>query len=282
MTPGTGETARRIGGFQPCGTIPNCSHGEYGGRVRPAAFLMSRRVYAQPNKVGCGDGAPTGSRQRGSSLSGRLTKTLTGVTRTRSSGDRAQQLLQSLRFRIALEPSGKARWRQRYWHTVMDWRHHRVRLDGDESTRLGDSTAGRIAPTIPDTGESERVPGGKIDVEGLLAAIAEALPLVESIGGNQAASLLERLTICGLGGNGLGAGVDQAVTDGDVLGPPRDEAPPQHMQTALRALRTNDGNRLRRCDVVAWSESRQWLEAEHVLEDVGRGPKREASAHTIQ
>src|SRR6185295_3672735 len=99
--------------------------------------------------------------------------------------------------------------------------------------------------------------------EGLLE-LALLLPLIEAIGGYQAAFLLEAPAEGGLLGDALGAGVDHAVADGRLLGPVGDEAPAQQVEPARPAGRRDAHHRrlLSGSDVVARRDRRQLRQSE--------------------
>src|SRR5579863_10346387 len=78
-------------------------------------------------------------------------------------------------------------------------------------------------------------------------------PLVESVGGNQAALRLEWFAERSCRGHGFGTGIDGFVADRGVGSPGRNQAPAHQRQFAARlvGLLTNDWDRLSGGDVVA-------------------------------
>src|SRR5512135_3649393 len=107
--------------------------------------------------------------------------------------------------------------------------------------------------------------------------------LIEPVGDDEAATLLE----CGAEGrffgHGLGPGVDQSVADGRVVGPGRDEPPLEEREPALAARRVepHDGHRLRRGDVVAGQEQRDVGEVEGLDDGLSRGFEGVAATHGL-
>src|SRR5918998_897281 len=118
-----------------------------------------------------------------------------------------------------------------------------------------------------------------MDVIGLLASVG-ALPLVEPVGRDQTPTLAEGPTERGLLRGSLGAGVDHARTYLRVVGPRGDEAPPEHLQSSLPALRQDRRNPLRGGDVVVWRKiDRRTVEAELFRQPLHRGRERVPAAH---
>ena len=74
-------------------------------------------------------------------------------------------------------------------------------------------------PALPQAGEGVWLAALEGNRIGLFLLGVQALPLVEGIGGHQAASLLQRLAVGGLRGCFLRAGVDRAVGELRVPGP---------------------------------------------------------------
>src|SRR4029078_10459220 len=76
----------------------------------------------------------------------------------------------------------------------------------------------------------------------LLALLARALlPLVEAVGRNDAAALLERPLERAARGDGLGAGVDHLQAGLDLLGPHGHEAPVEGLEAPFTLGRLDDG-----------------------------------------
>src|SRR5688500_18729737 len=101
-----------------------------------------------------------------------------------------------------------------------------------------------------------------MDVHRLLAHTARAaagragfralddFPLEESVGGDDAALLAERVSVCILLGNSLGARVDHLAADRQIFGPERHETPTQMLESPLVVSFDNGIDLIGGCDVV--------------------------------
>ena len=109
--------------------------------------------------------------------------------------------------------------------------------------------------SLPETGQRHRSPSRQGDGKGLPARRG-LLPLVRVIDRDKAETPLERLAEGQLGLDPLSLRADIREADFDVLGPVRDEAPPQQVQAALTGPRliADHGERVGRGHVLARSE----------------------------
>ena len=141
------------------------------------------------------------------------------------------------------------------------------------------SSPAALVPALPESGEGEGTAFLHVEVVGLFAPVL-ALPLVESVGRDQAPPPAEGAAEGGLLRGRLAAGVDHARPDPGVVGPRRDEPPPEHLQTPLPFLLQNRGDLLRRGDVVARRKvDRTFVQLELLGQPAGRGRKRIPAAH---
>ncbi len=111
-----------------------------------------------------------------------------------------------------------------------------------------------VLPRCPEAGERERRVSRRVDQEGRLAP-AVAAPLVEAVGRDDAAPAQERAAEDGARRDGLAARVDVACSGRrHRLRPRRHKAPAMHLEGATVVALDDDGNRLRRRDVIARAE----------------------------
>ena len=188
-------------------------------------------------------------------------------------GERAEKIDRRLIGHFAIDPTVVIPRVQDAWHAVVDGRHQLVCLGGDYGVALqpfrvaiqhvfdkrfvelrtnsslddkalsrlpnsGLYSVGSFLPGVSKTGNGHHFAVGKIEGEGLLVLRVELLPLVESGGGDQAASFLEGLAVRARSGDGLGAGVDgrDAFDVRELLREERDQAPAQLHQFALAGV----------------------------------------------
>ena len=111
------------------------------------------------------------------------------------------------------------------------------------------------------------------------------LPFVKVVDRHQAAPALERLAKSRLALDPFRLGVDVGEADLDVFGLIRDQAPAQHVETALLRLRivANDGQRIGRRRVPAGRKIRDrplGRNPEHELDFAHIGGEADASTHS--
>src|SRR6266542_1662246 len=165
--------------------------------------------------------------------------------------DRAEQWPQPRELmESGIEPKLIALRRQDHRHAVVHVPHQFVRLGGEDRAAIQRLALG-TSPTLPQSGEGEdRVIGhGKAEGQLLLAL---ALPLVKSIGRNQAAPREQRVAKRGPLGRGLRPRVDHLVADCRLLGPPRHKPPAKPLQPphGLNGILAHHGDLLPRRHVV--------------------------------
>lgn len=133
----------------------------------------------------------------------------------------------------------------------MDGGHEFVGVGGEDGEGLERGSV-LLVPALPEAGEGEWLARFERDAEGLLVFAGDALPLVEAVGGDEAASGLERGAKGGLGFNLFGACVDGVYADGRVPGPAWNEPPARGCEHTLMILlvQADDGLKRLRCDVV--------------------------------
>src|SRR5215216_1116512 len=163
-------------------------------------------------------------------------------------GIRDQQVGELLSVSVGIEPEVVSAGRQDHWHPVVDPVEHGVGPGGQNSARAERPAA--LVPALPEPGEGEGTAFSHVEVVGLFGSVL-ALPLVESVGRDEAPPPAEGAAERGFLGGRLAAGVDHARPDLGVVGPRRYEAPPEHLYTPLPFFLQNRSYRLRRGDVVA-------------------------------
>src|SRR5215213_351481 len=192
-------------------------------------------------------------------------------------GIRDQQVGELLSVSVGIEPEVVSAGGQDHWHPVVDPVEHGVGPGGQNSARAERPAA--LVPALPEPGEGEGTAFLHVEVVGLFAPVL-ALPLVESVGRDQAPPPAEGAAERGLLGSRLAAGVDHARPDLGIVGPRRDEPPPEHLEPPLPFLLQNRSNLLRRGNVVARRKvDRTSIYLELLGQSAGRGGKRIPAAH---
>ena len=113
-----------------------------------------------------------------------------GHFRGREGFEEGEQSVGSLRRGI--EPLFVGRWRQNHGHAIVDGSHQFIRFNGDDGCRA-DGASLRGMPLVPETREGEGLTRLEKDVVrdlGLRPRLG--LPLVESVGEDETAFVLER------------------------------------------------------------------------------------------
>jgi len=110
----------------------------------------------------------------------------------------------------------------------------------------------RRAPLLPQPGEGEQIPVPPADVHRLLP-VSYARPLEETVRRDEAAAARQGVPEGRLLGEGLRPRIDELVSDPWLFGPRGDQSPPVGVESS-RAVGGDDGDRLRRGDVVARGE----------------------------
>jgi len=134
-------------------------------------------------------------------------------------------------------------------------------------------------PALPEAGEGEGASALHMEVVGLLAPVL-ALPLVETVGRDQAPPPAEGPAERRLLRRRLAAGVDHARPDLGVVGPGRHEPPPEHLKTPSSFIFQNRGDLLRRSNVVARGNLHRAVQLELLGQPARRSRKRIPAAHT--
>ena len=144
----------------------------------------------------------------------------------------------------------------------------RGRDDGEGRQRL----PVRAAPPLPQSREGQRGAIGAGDRVGLLT-VRHDLPLIESVGGDEAPPRGEGAAEHAGRGDGLGARIDRPPGGLKVLGEMRHQAPPQQVKAPLAALRMPpyDHGGLRRCHVPVGADVRQVAYRAEQVGDLLRG-----------
>ena len=176
-------------------------------------------------------------------------------------------------------------------HAVVHRRHYRVGGGGQDRARLDDVArpargkrtaqghAARHGPALPQAGERQQAAVAAAD-QIRLPDGARALPFIEPVGRNQAAPAAERGAERRFQRRRLGPRVDEAVGDGRIPGPARDEPPAQHRQPAAVRLQAHGGNVLARRHVVAGRQfQRRPLQGQQVVYLLPGEGLREPPAH---
>ena len=151
--------------------------------------------------------------------------------------------------RLEAEPAPEVRRIDNDRHAAMDRRQRRVRRRRDDGA--GAHRPVRAVPALPQAGEGER-PFVLIRHPVRHFRSPVPLPFVETVGGNQAASVLPGAAEARLFCDGLGPSVGELGADLHVPGPGRDQPPARLDQRARRAGRSLDDRRHveRRCNIV--------------------------------
>ena len=111
----------------------------------------------------------------------------------------------------------------------------------------------RVSPSIPKTRKRKQGIVLHSEVERLFLFPA-APPFEKSVGGKQAPATHEGVPEGGLIRDRFCSGIDRLESDTGVRGPGRNQAPASQREVPLRLgwILTNDSDRLRRGDIVAW------------------------------
>ncbi len=137
-------------------------------------------------------------------------------------------------FRSWVEPRGVVALVERDGHAIVHLGDLVARGTCDDGARLDrdGGPAARALPSIPKAGHPERGMIGALDEVGQLLFALE-LPLVEAVGEDQTATLLERVTEGAARGDGLDAGVDEGLGIPKVVHVEGDEPPPHQDELSL-------------------------------------------------
>ena len=166
----------------------------------------------------------------------------------------------------AIKPDAFEILRDDHRHPVVDRPDEFVRVRRDDCAGL-DFRLVRGGPAFVQAGETERPSGLQVEIgRGLLPAFR--LPLVESIGHDQASPFLEGAPEAWLGSNGFRPGIDHLAADRWVFRLTRDEPPPEGGQLVPAIATYDSGDRLGRGDVPArLMLAGNRLDVEFILDD---------------
>jgi hypothetical protein len=115
--------------------------------------------------------------------------------------------------------------------------------------RQGRAAVGRL-PLLPQPRKGQYVLMRVTEKPGLPVSLGAA-PFEKPVGGNDASTLLQCVPETGFVSCRFGPGIDEPVSDGAVLGPERNEAPPHRAERAPPRIRRYHGGRHPRRGVVA-------------------------------
>jgi hypothetical protein len=162
-----------------------------------------------------------------------------------------------------VEPARVARRGNDERHPVVELGHRSLRLSRDDGAGLDDLAVG-CDGAVPDSGEGERLAVLAANEERLLHLVA-LLPFEKPTHDHEATALPKRLSVRGSSRNGLDPDVNSlhAVS----MCARKDEAPSQELEATRLS---NDGDRLRRCDVEPRREFGHFVESEDLAELVAR------------
>jgi len=101
-------------------------------------------------------------------------------------------------------------------------------------------------PAFPEAGEAEYFLAGEVEEEGLFlaGAIVAVVPLIKTVGGDEAAAFAPGVTEGGVLGSGLASGVEEFGADFLVVRPMRDESPAHGAQFGAVILEQDNGGGL--------------------------------------
>ena len=205
-------------------------------------------------------GSATGSIRWAPRLRALFTSVLTGCIASSSLGAGTNRRPSVSRSSwSSIEPGVPLARREDHRHAVMDLGHRVVGRGGDDRAGVEGFLAVTIGspPDLPETGERQRLVVGPVDEPRLLLVLTRSGgPFVEAIGGDDAPALAEGRLEGVLLGDRLAPGVDHAVADLHVLGPPGHQAPVQGLHPPDRPRFEHGVHVPCGCDVVVRLEHR--------------------------
>src|SRR5690606_19618099 len=176
----------------------------------------------------------------------------------------------------AVQPIGVGFRRQDDRLTGMELGDKLVRLASEDRTALKLITI-RTVPDFPQASEGENGITFKVNVERIFTFLR---PLVEAIGGYQAAAALEGILKGRFLCDSFGTGVEYLAADSDIVGPRGDQAPAVICELARLGISDN-GNWLGRRDVIARRGlDRHSIKAERLQQGIGIGSQDKTSTHS--
>ena len=168
-------------------------------------------------------------------------------------------------------------WRDDDRHPVVQRRNGRVRRPRDDGERFNRFAWRRFVqirveifprrrfdPSVPQTGETKWFAAFQHHPEWLPFPFA-FLPLVKTVGRNQATPMLERLAKSRAAWQRFRPRIDVGVANAFILRPGRNQAPAHELHRGLVVFVVNHRRKLRRCDVVARAKERHAHDGIHQL-----------------